>query len=88
RQLEKNDEYELLKPVYGLSLLNDKFPGGSGDSYHHYRLVQAGAREQVIRDLQLPRPDGCSGWRRTVHPSGDCLNQHFLSVPGGRSIMG
>ncbi|MBU6302254.1 MAG: hypothetical protein KGS60_11915, partial [Verrucomicrobia bacterium] len=53
RQLEKNDEYELLKPVYGLSLLNDKFPGGSGDYYHHFRLVRAGAQEQVIRDLQL-----------------------------------
>ncbi|MBU6303674.1 MAG: PD-(D/E)XK nuclease family transposase [Verrucomicrobia bacterium] len=53
RQLEKNDEYELLKSVYGLSLLNDKFPGGSGDYYHHFRLVRAGAQEQVIRDLQL-----------------------------------
>jgi predicted transposase/invertase (TIGR01784 family) len=53
RQLEKNDEYHLLKPVYGLSLLNDKFPGGGEDYYHHYRLVKAGDHEQVIRDLQL-----------------------------------
>jgi predicted transposase/invertase (TIGR01784 family) len=53
RQLEKGDEYELLKPVIGLSILNDKFPGGGDDYYHHYRLVKAGDEEQVIRDLQL-----------------------------------
>jgi len=53
RQLEKGDEYELLKPVIGLSLLNDKFPGNGADSYHHYRLVKVGDTGQIIRDLQL-----------------------------------
>jgi predicted transposase/invertase (TIGR01784 family) len=53
RQLERGDEYELLKPVIGLSILNDQFPGGGEDYYHHYRLVKAGDAEEIIRDLQL-----------------------------------
>ena len=54
RQLESGDEFHLLKPVWALSLLNAKFPGGAGqDYYHHYRLVKAGEPEQIIRDLQL-----------------------------------
>jgi len=53
RQLESGDEFHLLKPVWALSILNAKFPGDTEDYYHHYRLVKAGAPEQVIRDLQL-----------------------------------
>ena len=52
-QLETGDAYELLKPVWALSILNAKFPGGGEDYYHHYRLVKTGDPEQVIRDLQL-----------------------------------
>jgi predicted transposase/invertase (TIGR01784 family) len=53
RQLERGEQYELLQPVVGLSLLDDIFDRKSDDYYHHYQLVNVGQPERVIKDLQL-----------------------------------
>ena len=53
RQLERGEQYELLQPVMGLSLLDDIFDRKSDEYYHHYQLVNTGQPERVIKDLQL-----------------------------------
>ena len=53
RQLEKGEQYELLQPVIGLSLLDDVFDDESDEYYHHYRLVNVERPARVIEDLQL-----------------------------------
>jgi predicted transposase/invertase (TIGR01784 family) len=53
RQLEKGEQYELLQPVMGLSLLDDVFDRQSDEFYHHYQFVNTGRPERVIKDLQL-----------------------------------
>ena len=53
RQLERGEQYELLQPVMGLSLLDDIFDRKSDEYYHHYQLVNVGQPERVIKDLQL-----------------------------------
>jgi predicted transposase/invertase (TIGR01784 family) len=53
RQLERGEQYELLQPVMGLSLLDDIFDRKSDEYYHHYQLVNLVQPERVIKDLQL-----------------------------------
>lgn len=53
RQLEKSEQYELLKPVMGLALLDDIYDKESAEFYHHYRMVEAGQPERVIDGLEL-----------------------------------
>lgn len=52
KQLLKGEDYELLKPVYGLALLDAKFDS-SPDWYHHYKMVNVQKPEREIKDLQL-----------------------------------
>ena len=40
RQLGSNIKYELLQPVYSLSLVNDIFAPDLKEYYHDYRIVQ------------------------------------------------
>ena len=54
RQLEKGEDYTLLQPVIGLSLLDDIFDSKNETAYyHHYRIVNVENPERVIEGLQL-----------------------------------
>src|SRR5271163_1623808 len=39
KQLGKGEQYHLLKPVYGLGLINTTFDPDENDWYHHYKIV-------------------------------------------------
>ncbi len=53
RQLEKGEDYDLLRPVYGLGLIASIFDKETPDWYHHYKLVNVKNTDRVIKDLQL-----------------------------------
>jgi predicted transposase/invertase (TIGR01784 family) len=52
-QLEKGEHYHLLKPVYGLGLINTIFDPDDNDWYHHYKIVNVNKPRVEIKDLQL-----------------------------------
>ncbi|MDR2086847.1 MAG: Rpn family recombination-promoting nuclease/putative transposase, partial [Dysgonamonadaceae bacterium] len=73
RQLDKNEHYYLLQPVYGLAILNDTFDARTPEFYHHYRIVNYRNTEEVIEGLEfvlveLPkfRPDKWADRRMAV----------------------
>jgi predicted transposase/invertase (TIGR01784 family) len=51
-QLEKGEHYRLLKPVYGLGLINTIFDKGE-EWYHHYKILNIKQPQTEIKDLQL-----------------------------------
>ncbi len=53
QQLEKGEEYDLLKPVYGLGLMGSVFDHDTPDWYHHYKLVNVQNTQRDIEHLQL-----------------------------------
>ena len=53
KQLQKGEQYHLLKPVYGLGLINTTFDSHSDDWYHHYKMVNTEKPDRQIEDLQL-----------------------------------
>jgi predicted transposase/invertase (TIGR01784 family) len=53
RQLEKGEQYHMLRPVYGLGLIASIFDHETPDWYHHYQLVNVQNPNRVIEDLQL-----------------------------------
>lgn len=53
RQLDKNENYELLQPVYSLNLVNDVFAPDLKDYYHHYDIVNVAHTDKVIEGLHL-----------------------------------
>ena len=53
RQLEKGEQYELLCPVYGLSILDATFDPDPDQYYHDYRIIATGRPEQVLEGLRL-----------------------------------
>ena len=54
RQLDRNERYELLEPVYALSLLDyDFLPDLPHEFYHLYRMVHVGHTDKYINGLQL-----------------------------------
>ena len=53
RQLEKCERYEMLCPVYGLSILDDTFDPDPDTYYHDYRIVESGKPERVLEGLRL-----------------------------------
>lgn len=53
RQLEKGEDYDLLKPVYGLGLINTTFDSDEEHWYHHYKIVNVQKPQVEIKDLQL-----------------------------------
>lgn len=52
-QLEKGEDYHLLKPVYGLGLLNTTFDADENDWYHHFKIINVEKPQVEIKDLQL-----------------------------------
>lgn len=53
RQLEKNEEYTMLQPVFALSIVNQKFEPNTDQWYHHYKMVHIQDIEKCIDGLQL-----------------------------------
>lgn len=53
KQLEKGEEYHLLKPVYGLGLIASKFDSDPDHWYHHYKIINVEKPAIEIKDLQL-----------------------------------
>lgn len=53
RQLDKNEHYEVLQPVYALSFVNAVFEPDMKTFYHHYALVHSEDTGKVIEGLQL-----------------------------------
>jgi predicted transposase/invertase (TIGR01784 family) len=53
RQLEKSEEYDLLKPVYTLAIINDTFDHQTNNFYHHYQIVNRENTEEVIHGLEF-----------------------------------
>lgn len=53
RQLGSSVQYELLQPVYSLSLVNDVFAPELENYYHDYRIVQVEHTDKVIEGLRF-----------------------------------
>lgn len=53
RQLAPGEDYKLLKPVYGLGLLNCEFDRDNPDWYHYYQMINVQNPQRTIEDLQL-----------------------------------
>ena len=53
KQLGKGEHYNLLKPVYGLGLINAEFDPNQDEWYHHYKIVNVKNPKMEIKDLQL-----------------------------------
>ncbi len=53
KQLGEGNDYELLKPVFSLNLVNDVFEKDIDDWYHYYRIVHEKYSDKVINGLQL-----------------------------------
>ncbi|MDR1454487.1 MAG: Rpn family recombination-promoting nuclease/putative transposase [Tannerella sp.] len=53
RQLDRNERYHLLQPVYGLAIINDTFDRKTPEFYHHYRIVNYQNTEEVISGLEF-----------------------------------
>ncbi|MDD6894649.1 MAG: Rpn family recombination-promoting nuclease/putative transposase [Prevotellaceae bacterium] len=53
RQLDKNEQYHLLEPVYSLNLVNEVFMKDIPDYYHYFRMVHEKHTNKVIDGLHL-----------------------------------
>ena len=53
RQLDGKEKYELLQPVYSLSLVNEVFAPDIEDFYHDYRIVQIQHTDRIIEGLRF-----------------------------------
>ena len=54
RQLDRSERYDLLQPVYALSLLNDIFLPDLPDTFYHpYHIVHDEYTDKIIEGLQL-----------------------------------
>ena len=53
-QLERGQDYKLLKPVFGLAMLDAEFDSETPEFYHDYQMVcTSGQPEKVIEGLRL-----------------------------------
>ena len=53
KQLNRGEDYSLLKPVYSLNLVNEIFEPELDDYYHYYHLVHEEHTDKVIDGLHL-----------------------------------
>lgn len=53
RQLDRNEDYHLLEPVYSLNIVNDIFEKDVPEYYHYYRMVHEMYSNKVIDGLHL-----------------------------------
>lgn len=96
RQLDKHENYELLKPVYSLNLVNEVFEPKLTEYYHQYSVANIDHPEKTIEGLhlifvELPKfkPHSFSEkkmevlWLRYLTEMGDAkeVPQEFLDNP-------
>ena len=54
KQLDKNEDYTLLQPVYSLNLINDVgFDAGPDEFYHDYAIVNVAHTDRIIEGLRF-----------------------------------
>jgi predicted transposase/invertase (TIGR01784 family) len=53
RQLDAGIEYELLKPVYTLAILNENFDRKTDRFYHHFQIVNRENTDEIIPGLEF-----------------------------------
>jgi predicted transposase/invertase (TIGR01784 family) len=53
RQLDRNEKFEMLQPVYCLGILNESFDSETESFYHHYRIVNRENTGEVIEGLEF-----------------------------------
>jgi len=53
KQLEKGEQYELLQPVYALSLVNQSFLPDDPSYYHHYQIVTISEPKLQMKGLEF-----------------------------------
>jgi predicted transposase/invertase (TIGR01784 family) len=53
RQLNKNEDYHLLQPVYALAILNDEFDKVTPEFYHRFRIVNDKNMDERIEGLEF-----------------------------------
>jgi predicted transposase/invertase (TIGR01784 family) len=52
-QLGRGEQYEYLKPVYGLGLLAENFDRETPNFYHHYKMVNVAMPARELKGLQF-----------------------------------
>ena len=52
RQLDKNQNYDILETVYGLGIINDVFDNKTPKYYHHYKTINVENNDEVIKGLE------------------------------------
>ena len=102
RQLEKSESYDLLCPVWGLSLLDATFDPDPDSYYHDYQIVETRNPERVLDGLrlifvELPKyretnPQEARklrwAWLKFLREAGDAGSQGHLSVTEFRAQVG
>jgi predicted transposase/invertase (TIGR01784 family) len=53
RQLNKNQEYDLLQPVYALGIVNEAFDKKTPEYYHHYKIANCKNSDEIIEGLEF-----------------------------------
>jgi predicted transposase/invertase (TIGR01784 family) len=52
-QMKSGEAYPLLRPVYGLAILNDIYDSKTEEFYHHYQIVDRQNTDDVIREIEF-----------------------------------
>jgi predicted transposase/invertase (TIGR01784 family) len=53
RQLNRNETYDFLYPVYSLAILNDNFDHKTDQFYHHFQIVNRENTDEIIPGLEF-----------------------------------
>ncbi|MDR3250625.1 MAG: Rpn family recombination-promoting nuclease/putative transposase [Tannerella sp.] len=53
RQIKKATDYTMLKPVYGLAIVNDVYDKKTAEFYHRYQIVNVKNPEETIDDMEF-----------------------------------
>jgi len=53
RQLNKSEDYDLLRPVYTLAIINDIFDRQTDNFYHHFQIVNKENTDEIIKGLEF-----------------------------------
>ncbi|MDR1182049.1 MAG: Rpn family recombination-promoting nuclease/putative transposase [Bacteroidales bacterium] len=53
KQLNKNENYKLLQPVYALGIIDAIFDHETPEHYHHYKIVNCKNTKEVIKGFEF-----------------------------------